>query len=310
MPPGRIVRGALIFAAALGIFGIAAAEPPRVVASIAPIHSLIAGVMRGIAEPGLIIRGYGSPHDYRLRPSEARALAEAELVFRVGRSLDGFLDRPLATLARDARVVEVLALDGLALLGARAGGLWRDKPAAAPAPYPDQTDPHVWLDPGNAGRIVAEAMRRLSEADPANAPLYAANAAAVLGRIDATDRALGRRLAGVGDIPYLVAHDAFQYFERRYGLRALGSISATPERLPGARRLRELRSAIATQGVRCMFHAPGFEPAPLGAILEGSDVGRGVLDPLGARFAPGPDAYFQMLEANAAALVSCLTGRR
>ncbi|MFQ5954621.1 MAG: zinc ABC transporter substrate-binding protein [Kiloniellales bacterium] len=309
MWPSRIACSALLVVAALGPCGIAAADPPRVVASIAPIHSLVAGVMEGVASPSLIVRGYGSPHDYRLRPSEAAALADADLVFRVGRSLDGCLERALSTLARDARVVEVLALDGLTLLGARAGGLWPDEPEEpAPEPHQDHVDPHVWLDAGNAGRIVTEAMRRLAEADPANAPIYASNAAAVMRRIDATDRALGRRLADLHDIPYFVAHDSFQYFERRYRLRALGSISATPERLPGARRLREIRSAITAQGVRCVFHEPQFEPALIDSILEGTEVNRGVLDPLGARFTPGPNAYFQMLTANAAALVSCLTG--
>lgn len=298
----------LVAAAALGtaagIRPAAAADPPRVVVSIAPIQSLVAGVMAGIGVPGLIVRGYGSPHHYQMRPSQAAALARADLVFWAGPALELFLERPLASLAGKATIVELLALDGLTRLAARPGGVWdRSVPAVGAG-----VDPHFWLDAGNARRIVDEAVRRLRAADPANMAVYASNGAAVTRRIDATDRALRRRLTPLRDIPYLTAHDAFQYFERRYGLRPAGSITLAPDRLPGARRIRELRSRILALDVACVLGEPQFDSALIDIVVEGTRANRGTLDPIGAGFAPGADAYFQMMTANAAALVACLGG--
>ncbi len=284
-----------------------AADAPRVVASIAPIHSLVAGVMAGVGEPRLIVRGTGSPHHYQMRPSEAAALARADLVFWVGPALEVFLERPLANLgSAKARIVELLALDGLTRYAARPSGAW-DRPAPS-VREGGSVDPHFWLDAGNARRIVAEAVRRLGAADPANAPVYASNGAAVMRRIDATDRALRRRLAPVRDIAYVVAHDAFQYFERRYGLRPAGSITLAPDRLPGARRIRELKSRIVALEARCVLGAPQFSPALIDVVVEGTHANRGTLDSIGAGFTPGADAYFQMMTANAAALAACLGG--
>ena len=298
----------LVAAAALGtcagIRPVEAAEAPRVVVSIAPIQSLVAGVMAGIGVPGLIVRGYGSPHYYQMRPSQAAALERADLVFWVGPALEFFLERPLASLAGKATIVELLALDGLTRYAARPGGVWdRSAPAETGG-----VDPHFWLDAGNARRIVAEAVRRLRDADPANAAVYAANGAAVTRRIDATDRALRRRLTPLRDIPYLTAHDAFQYFERRYGLRAVGAITLAPDRLPGARRIRELRSRILALDVACVLGEPQFESALIDVVVEGTHANRGTLDSIGVGFAPGADAYFQMMTANAAALAACLGG--
>lgn len=312
--PGRIAAimvaaaAPAVFAAATpGFCQTAAAEAPRVVVSIVPIHSLVAGVMAGVGEPRLIVRGYGSPHHFQMRPSDAAALARADLVFWVGPALEGFLERPLANLgSAKARIVELLALDGLTRYAARPGGAW-DRPAAA-APEDAGVDPHFWLDAGNARRIVAEAVRRLRAVDPANAPVYASNGAAVIRRIDATDRALRRRLAPMRDIAYVVAHDAYQYFERRYGLRPAGAITLAPDRLPGARRIRELRSQIVALKVRCVLSEPQFAPALIDVVIEGTRANRGTLDPIGAGFAPGADAYFQMMTANAAALAACLGG--
>ncbi len=297
-----------VFAAATpGFCRTAAAEAPRVVASIAPIHSLVAGVMAGVGEPRLIVRGTGSPHHYQMRPSEAAALARADLVFWVGPALEVFLERPLANLgSAKARIVELLALDGMTRYAARPGGAW-DRPAPS-ARAGAGVDSHFWLDAGNARRIVAEAVRRLGAADPANAQLYASNGAAVMRRIDATDRALRRRLAPVRDIAYVVAHDAFQYFERRYGLRPVGSITLAPDRLPGARRIRELKSRIVALEARCVLGAPQFESALIDVVIEGTHANRGTLDSIGAGFTPGADAYFQMMTANAAALAACLGG--
>ena len=165
---------------------------------------------------------------------------------------------------------------------------------------------HVWLDPHNAEAIVQAAVAALQKADAANAARYAENGEAVIARIDAMDADLQVKLASVKDAPYLVFHDAYQYFEAHYGTRAVGSITVTPERTPGAKRIAELRDKIEDAGAVCVFSEPQFEPALVATLVEGTDAKTGVLDPLGAELAAGPDAYFELMEDLAGSLVTCL----
>ena len=294
-----------------------AASTLRVVASIAPVHSLAAGVMRGVGTPKLIVRGYGSPHTYQMRPSDAATLQAADLVFWVGELLETFLQKPLRTLPAEARVVALIETRSLDLLPTRAAANRdeherRDAPrSASTSGYdthpPGTVDPHIWLDPGNAKKLVAEIARELSAVDPENRTRYQANAAVLSASLDSLDRELGRHLAPVGDIPFVVFHDAFQYFERRYQLRALAAVQTSPDRLPGARRLQELRQQIVRHRVRCIFHEPQFEPPLIRAIAQDTGARLATLDPLGAHLQPGPEAYFEMMRANARAVVDCLT---
>lgn len=348
MQPRRQSLRLLAFATALvaavagaPAFSFAEAPAPRVVASITPIHSLVAAVMEGVGEPVLLVEGAGSPHAYRLRPSEARALSEADLVFRVGGALERFLEKPLAALAGKGRVVTLGETAGLALLPARAGGAWQahvhegehghdqgvalagehpgeadQQPAAHAGPYRAADSPHgqaqgahdlhVWLDPQNAVRIVRTAVAALREADPANAARYTANGKRASERLERLDRWLAAELAPVRTTPYVVFHDAYHYFEHRYGLNAVGSITVSPDRAPGARRVSEIRERIIGLGARCVFSEPQFEPALGRTVIEGTPARLAELDPLGSRIPAGPEAYFRLMRALADALTSCL----
>ena len=149
----------------------------------------------------------------------------------------------------------------------------------------------------------------LGRVDPANRGQYAANAAALVARIDALDAGLKAALAPVRDIPFVVFHDAYQYFETSYALRAVGSITVSAERTPGARRVKEIRDAIRNLGARCVFSEPQFPSAILGTLLEGTDTRTGTLDPLGAGLPAGPDAYFTLMRSLGSALAECLLRR-
>jgi zinc transport system substrate-binding protein len=294
-----------------------AASTLRVVASIAPVHSLAAGVMRGVGTPKLIVRGYGSPHTYQMRPSDAASLQAADLILWIGEPLETFLQKPLRTLPAQARVVALIVeTPGLELLPIRAATNrdTSDGHDVSRSTTPDYdirssatVDPHIWLDPRNARRLVAQIARELSTLDPENGIRYRANAAALDGSLDELDQELGRQLTPVRDIPFVVFHDAFQYFERRYNLRALGAVETSPERLPGARRLQELRQQIVRHGARCIFHEPQFEPPLIKVIAQGTGARLAILDPLGMQLQSGPEAYLEMMRANARALVECLT---
>lgn len=306
---------AVLFALAGWWAPAALADAPAVVASVKPVHALVAAVMAGIGEPTLLVRGAGSPHSHALRPSEARTLQDADLVFWVGGALETFLARPLATLARDARVVTLLDAPGVTLLESRRGGAWgedheheHDDPALAgdAGRAHGPIDGHIWLDPANARAIVAAAVAALSERDPANARTYQANGRATLDRIDVLEAELRRTLAPIRDRPYLVFHDAYHYFEDRFGLAAAGAITVSPDLRPGARRLVEVRRVIEDRGARCVFSEPQFEPRLVDIVTEGLPVGRGVLDPLGADLEPGPDLYPRLMRQLAAGLNACL----
>ena len=318
---GIMMRAALL-ALALAHGAPAAAADLQVVASIKPIHSLVAGVMQGAGAPTLLVEGAGSPHSYSLRPSKARALAEADLVFWVGPGLETFLIKPLTTLPASARLVALSEAEGVRLLPTRAGGTWQDHAeeeeeeeahAEADADHADHADHapgaadlHVWLDPVNAAAMVGAIAAALSAADPERGALYAANAAALRTELERLNRDLAERLAPVRTQPFVVFHDAYRYFEDRYGLNAVGAISVSPERRPGARRLSAIRDRLAQLEAACVFAEPQFEPALVDTVVEGTSARRGVLDPMGAALEDGPQQYFELMKGLADALLACL----
>ena len=320
------VRRWMLCGAAIATLTLAAtgarAEPVEVVVSIKPVHSLVAAVMEGVGTPTLLIEGAGSPHTYSLRPSEARALEQAHVVFWIGEGLETFLERPLAALAADARVVELAAAEGIHLLATREGGVWEvhdhddDDHDEAHAHAEEhhhhdghahgEHDMHLWLDPHNAEAMVRLIAATLAEVDPAHAEIYQANAVRLEERLGALDGLLQAKLEPIAERPFIVFHDGYQYFERRYGLNAAGSITVSPEQRPGARRLQEIQARLAEADAACVFAEPQFEPALVETVVAGSDARTGVLDPLGAELAAGPEQYFELMQDLADALAGCL----
>lgn len=300
---------ALAFLATLALPAAALAAAPRVVATIKPIHSLVAAVMGDLGEPELLVDGAASPHAYSLTPSDAEALEAADIVFWTGHGLELFLGTALDTLAADARVIELARTPGIELLAIREGGAFEpheDEHAGGEEVAHGEADMHFWLDPANAallGDAIAEA---LAAADPAQAGTYRANATSLRRDLATLTAELGTALAPVRDKPFIVFHDAYQYFERRFGLSAAGSVTVTPDTMPGARRVDALRERIAASGVTCVFAEPQFEPAIVATILEGSGARAGELDPEGAGLEAGPGLYRQLLLGLAAGLTACL----
>ena len=327
---------AVLFLSAGAFVPTGAFAAPAVVASIVPVHALVAGVMEGVGAPFLLLRGAASPHAYALKPSEARAVAEAERLFWIGPPIESFLPRVVEGLAPGTSVA-LAERAGLTLLPPRDAGPWQapvpddrehrehepehhddhahddrepehhDDHAHHDHAHDDAHDWHVWLDPTNAARMAAAIADELRAVDPANGPRYRANAAALAARLETLDRALRAALEPVRAVPYVVFHDAYRYFEARYGTNAVGAITVNPERPPSARRLAEVRARIIESGARCVFAEPQFPPRVVAAIVEGTEARRAVLDPLGADLEPGADAYFSLMRALADSLVHCLS---
>ena len=296
-----------------------ASAAPRVVVSIKPLHSLVAGVMKGVGEPYLLMKGVASPHTFSLKPSDAGELERARVIFWVGDILSPGLERPLEVLPKKANILALAEVKGLELRKLREGGLWEgrdddhgeEKQAGAKGHHGEEDhggfDAHIWLDPMNARKWVSAIAHELGVADPGNRKKYEANARNLKVRIDGLHKELARTLAPVKDAPYIVFHDAYQYMEKRYGLTPIGSVTLSPEKKPGTARLVEIRKKIRGQKSICVFTEPQFQPRLVQIIMGGTAARTGVLDSLGASVPAGEDAYFTLMRAMAKSLKTCLS---
>ncbi len=283
------------------LLGAQAKAAPVVLATIKPVHSLVAAVMAGAGTPELLIQGAQSEHSYALKPSDAEEIARATLIFEIGPDLETYLTRPLATLTR-AQVVVLERAPGVHLLPARRGGLWED----GSDPDDGPTDPHIWLDPENAVAMTKKIAAALSTSDPGHGPLFATNRDRTVRALTEMERALGAQLTPLKGRRYLVFHDAYHYFENRFGLAAAGAVTVAPDRPVGPRRIENLRSAILAGRIECVFREPQFSPRLIDTLVEGTAARTGVLDPLGAELTPGPALYPELMRNLAASLRACL----
>jgi zinc transport system substrate-binding protein len=276
----------------------------EVVASIAPVHGLVARVMQGAGVPHLLLPPGASPHDHALRLSDAAALQSAAVVVRIGPQLEPWLGRPLETLAPGARVLGLDRTPGLTRLALREGASFGAHDHGADEEH--ETDPHLWLDPENGKLWLAAIAEVLSGADPGNAALYRANADAGAAEIDAVAARIETQLAPLRGRPFVVFHDAYHYFESRFAIEAAGAVAISDARPAGPARLAEIRGTIQATGAVCLFAEPQFPARLAEAVAEGAGIRMGVLDPLGAGLEPGPGLYPRLLEGIAASLAECL----
>lgn len=303
----------LALAAALSWSSVALAEVPNVVATVKPLHSLVAAVMGDLGTPALIVKGAASPHTYSLKPSDAQALQSANLVFWTGHGLELFLEDSIGTLAPNATIVELSEAPGIELLAPRESGTFEEHAdgdhghAAEDHGHGEEADMHFFLDPANAKIMTATIADSLAAADPEHADTYRANAAKETADLDALIAETKASLAPVKDRPFVVFHDAYQYFENRFGLDVAGSITVSPEVSPGADRINEIRNKLKTLDAACVFAEPQFDPRIVNVLTEGTTAKQGVLDPEGANLDEGPGLYRQLIENLATSLKACLT---
>lgn len=280
-------------------------EVPRVATDIAPVHSLVAMVMVGLGTPDLIVTPGASPHGVSLRPSQARALQSADLVVWVGPELTPWLVRPLDRLAPGADKLALLQVPGTQLLTYR-----HDDDAPDDAPEEDHdhgsgADPHAWLDPENARVWLAAIAGRLAGIDPANGDTYRANALAGQARLAQLQLDMAAMLAPMQGHPYVTFHDAYQYFESRFGLTPTGAVRAGDATAPGPAGLARLRDELARAGVTCAFSEPQFDPGLLRAAMGHQVLKIIPLDPMGRDLVQGPDLYPGLMRDMARAFASC-----
>jgi len=289
---------------------------PRVVATIKPIHSIAANVMAGIAEPQLLLDAAVSEHTAQLTPSQVEAMQNADLVVVVGDNLEAFLHKALENPdIAQKKLFQASELPGIRILPTRGGGLWEphhhegeDEAAHEEDHDHDGKDAHIWMDPENA-KVIAHALAEtLSGLDGENAARYRANADKFALSLDVLSKGIDDAVRPVRDRRYIVFHDAYQYFEARFGMSPAGSITINPEATPGARRIKEIHDGIVEANAVCVFAEPQFESKYVATVIEGTKAKPSVLDGLGAREPKGPQAYIGMMHKFVTALTTCLKG--
>jgi len=292
---------------------IADQKPISVVASIKPIHSLVAAVMGDIGTPHLLLEAPSSAHHFTLKPSQARSLQAADIVFWVGPTMEQPLTKALATLAPQALTLPLIESAGLVLINF-------DKVMPAHEKHDHEKhdkhdehakhddhliNPHIWLDPQNAKIMLGVIAARLAKADPENASTYAANADAMAARLATLETDITSQLASYSAAKFLVLHDAHVYFERRFGLRNYGAITTEPDVMPTASRVKALRDELREHRFDCIFTEPFLGQKAVALIAEGSKVSIGTLDPIASNLPAGAQLYPDLLMSYAKSLQSC-----
>ena len=297
-----VVFIALLFA------GAGQAEPPRVVADIPPVHSLAAQVMKGVGNPDLLVRRGASPHEYSLRPSEAKALESADFVFAIGEDLTPWLERSRRSLAPQAESIELLKAPSTRIHSLRDGPRFSDvgkNGASDDERKNSATDPHAWLDPENGKTWLELIASRLAEADPGNAETYRANARAGRATIDDAVEYATTLLEPVRSARYIVFHDAYQYFERAFEVPASGSISLGDASDPSPSRVEAVRDLVAELNISCVYAEPQYNPSMVATVIDGTDSATAVIDPLGMELDLGPSLYPALLRDLAERMAGC-----
>ena len=310
----------------------ALSEAPKVMADIAPVHSLVSRVMEGVGKPNLIVPNEASPHDYRLRPADAASIENANLIFWIGEGLTPWMERTLDALNSDADAVELLALKETDTLPFREGALFDAHDHDDHDDHEDhddhdkdhddhdhdkdhddhddhdhgEFDPHAWLSTNNAKTWLNVIAAKLSSIDPGNAGTYYANANEARNELDDLDIEVNQMLAPVRGGKFIVFHDAYQYFETVYDFAASGAISLSDASDPGAARIAEIAARIKSQDIDCVLSEPQFNAGLVKTVMDGTDATTHVIDPVGFGIEAGSSLYPKLIRAMAQSLVDCL----
>ena len=324
-------------------FSFSAKAEVNVVTTIKPLHSLVSSVMKSIGEPSLIIEGTNNPHTFVFKPSHAKMIEEADIIFWIGEDLEAFMEKPLDSLAEKAQVISFMELSSIEKLKFREKNIFDDHDGHedeheghededdhghkdddhdddhdghedeheghdddhndAHAHAHGEFDAHIWLDPFNAKKMVLEIAHELSDLDPNNKVKYENNANATIKSLDELVDSNKKILSK--DISYVVFHDAYQYFEKRFGVIPAGALTLNPDVLPGAKQIADIQDIINDKGIKCIFSEPQYNPKIIETIGNDMKISTGVMDPLGAYIDAGPSMYSDLINGIANSIKDC-----
>ncbi len=340
----NLIKKSILFGTALLFSSFSAIAEIKVVTTIKPIHSLVSGVMDGVSNPSLIIEGSNSPHNFSLKPSHAKMLEEADIVFWIGEDLESFMEKPLNSLAKNAVQISFMDLKSIEKLKFREmsdhddhddhghedeheghddhdddghkdddhddhghddhhGHENEDDDSNHEGHNHGEFDAHIWLDPVNAKAMVSEIAHELSELDPSNKSNYEKNAEKMISSLDDLIERVSTTIPK--NSSFIVFHDAYQYFENRFNIKAAGALTLNPEVLPGAKQIAEIQEIIEHDSVKCIFSEPQYNPKIIEMLSADMKVLTSVLDPLGANIEAGPEMYNDLILEIASSLKDC-----
>ena len=317
---------AVLFAGSL-----AANAEIKVVTTIKPLHSLISNVMDGVGEPSLIIEGSTSPHSFVLKPSHAKMIEQADIIFWIGEDIETFMEKPLESIAKNAKKISFMELTSIEKLKFREENIFdhddhEDHGHGEDKDHDDhghgekkdhddhghgedkdhddhghgheghhhgEFDGHIWLDPANAKEMLHEIAHELADLDPDNASKYESNADQAILSIDKMIKEIDGNINK--DAKFIVFHDAYQYFEKRFGVMTAGALTLNTDVLPGAKQISEIQEVIAERDIKCIFSEPQFNPKIIETIAQDTGIKTGVLDPLGSIFDANKMQYFKLI---------------
>ena len=324
-------------------FSFSAKAEVDVVTTIKPLHSLVSSVMKGIGEPSLIIEGTNNPHTFVFKPSHAEMIENADIIFWIGEDLEAFMEKPLDSLAKNAKTIAFMDLASIEKLKFREQNIFDDHDDHGHDDHDDhghkdddhddhddhdghddehdghddhddhaghhdghnhgEFDAHIWLDPANAKEMVLEISHELSELDPSNKSKYEDNASKTIVALDKLIEEVDKSLSK--DISYIVFHDAYQYFEKRFGVIPAGALTLNPDVLPGAKQIADIQDVINDKGIKCIFSEPQYNPKIIETLGNDMNISTGVMDPLGAYIDAGPSMYSDLINQIANSIKDC-----
>ena len=311
----------------------------KVVTTIKPLHSLISRIMESRGEPQLIIEGTNNPHTFVFKPSHAEMLEEADIVFWIGEDLEAFMEKPLDSLAKNAKKIAFMESDSIEKLRFREENIFDDHDGHEDEheghddhddhdghkdddhdDHDDhdghedeheghddhnhgEFDAHIWLDPENAKEMVKIIRDELIKIDPEGQRQYSVNTAGATLELDNLINNVEKELSK--DISYVVFHDAYQYFETRFGVTSAGALTLNPDVLPGAKQIADIQDLIRDKGIKCIFSEPQYNPKIIETLGNDMNISTGVMDPLGAFIDAGPTMYVELINGITNSIKEC-----
>lgn len=240
----------------------------------------------------------GSPHDFNLSPSDRLLLADSDLILWVGKELEAHLSGSMDSIATEAAVVAALELPGLIT-----HSIGENR----------QLDAHIWLDTRNALRIAEKVADVMTLVDSGNADFYRSNLAGFSQDLASAADEISNQLTDASDVPFLVYHNAFQYFEKQFELRHGAALVQDPEQSPTIAEIIATRNAVAQLQPRCLVREPDANDelirTTMGAYSAKNPVSEVTVDLLGANIEPNSAAYIALINSVADAFTSCLNNR-
>jgi zinc transport system substrate-binding protein len=320
-------------------FNLFASETKGVVTTIQPINSLVSAVIGNTGKTISLIPGEVSPHEYKLKPSDTKKLQNSNIIFFVSDHLESSVTKVFENLPKNIKIINLMEDTGIKHLPIRDNEAWErhdhhhghsdhdghddhdkhskkhddhddhDKHAKKHDDHDDhekEDDVHIWLSPDNAVKIIKKINTELSLFFPENANKYDQNAKQMIKRINQLKVELKNELSAIKDKPYVVFHDAYQYFETSFDLNAVGSVALEGDIASSPKQISFIKDKIVKLKASCVFQEPQFDSKLVKIVVEGTNAKIGTLDPLGVNIKSAENFYLQLLKNMAKSLKDCL----